>query len=214
MQVVNIGGELRLILLFLLALTKLSSTSAWLSRSSYRTGCLLSKSYIRQTEMMMLLNLPPPRHQLGHRLSDKSWQSYLNTLMSTSAVTWRRVVPTLTIAGSFLLGNVAPSIAGEWNDRNRLAAETWRTVDQLYMDRTFNGQDWFKLRQSIVKKTYESDDAVYTAIKDMLSKLGDKYTRYLPPSQYEALMGSAQGQLIGIGVELGTREGECRLSVV
>eukprot|EP01039_Chlorochromonas_danica_P007141 gene7141-7894_t len=126
--------------------------------------------------------------------------------MSKSAVNWRRVVPTLTIAGSFLLGNVAPSTAGEWNDRNRLAAETWRTVDQLYMDRTFNGQDWFHLRQSIVKKTYDSDEAVYTAIKEMLNKLGDKYTRYLPPSQYETLMGSAQGQLIGIGVELGTRE--------
>ena len=36
----------------------------------------------------------------------------------------------------------------------------------------------------------------------MTAKLGDKYTRFLPPAQYNALLNSAQGQLIGLGLEL------------
>ena len=45
------------------------------------------------------------------------------------------------------------------------------------MTRTFNGQDWFKLRQDVVKKNYNNDDQLYTDLKDLLGKLGDKYTR-------------------------------------
>ena len=33
-------------------------------------------------------------------------------------------------------------------ERHRLVAEAWRTVDKLYVDRTFNGHDdWFRMRQ-------------------------------------------------------------------
>lgn len=90
----------------------------------------------------------------------------------------------------------------EWTDRNRLAAEAWRTVDDLMYDRTFNGMDWFRLRQDIVLKSYKSDEEVYTSIKEMLLKLGDKYTRYLTPAQYSALINSAQGELTGVGIQL------------
>lgn len=60
----------------------------------------------------------------------------------------------------------------QWSDYNRIAADTWRTVDELFLDRTFNNQDWFQLRQQIVKRTYKSDEEVYDAIKVMMSKLG------------------------------------------
>lgn len=48
----------------------------------------------------------------------------------------------------------------QWDDRNRLAAELWRTVDEIYYDRSFNGNDWFAIRQSIVKKSYKNDEEV------------------------------------------------------
>ena len=67
----------------------------------------------------------------------------------------------------------------DWDDRNRLAAETWRAVDKIYYERSFNNQDWFKLRQEVVKKKYSSDEQLYSSLKDMLAKLGDKYTRKL-----------------------------------
>lgn len=99
-----------------------------------------------------------------------------------------------------------------WTDRNRLASEVWRKVDESYYERTFGGQDWFALRQEIVKRKYNSDEDVYKALQTMLLKIGDKYTRYLPPAQYNALMNSALGELVGIGVELeATSEGNVKI---
>ena len=108
------------------------------------------------------------------------------------------VVPSLLVPCSFM----GASLAAEWTDRNRLAAETWRVVDEAYVDRTFNGKDWFKLRQELVKRDYKSDEELFVALKSMLSNLGDPYTRYLPPAQYSALINSAVGELTGVGLEL------------
>mmetsp|Transcript_17027 Transcript_17027/g.28550 ORF Transcript_17027/g.28550 Transcript_17027/m.28550 type:complete len:452 (+) Transcript_17027:43-1398(+) len=108
----------------------------------------------------------------------------------------------LAAASSFNFLDVASVSAIDWTDRNRLAAETWRTVDEIYFDRTFNGQDWYKMRQDVVMKNYQSDEEVYTNLQSMLAKLGDKYTRYLNPAQYAALLSSAKGELTGLGVEL------------
>lgn len=108
----------------------------------------------------------------------------------------------LVISCSMLVSFHAPAYAEEWTDKNRLAAEAWRAVDEIYYDRTFSGNDWFKLRQEIVKKDYKTDEEVYKSIASMLLKLGDKYTRFLAPAQYTALMNSAQGELTGVGLEL------------
>ena len=108
----------------------------------------------------------------------------------------------LVIGCSMLVSSNSPVMAGDWTDQNRLAAEAWRAVDEIYYDRTFNGNDWFKLRQEIVKKDYKTDEEVYKNIASMLTKLGDKYTRFLAPAQYTALMNSAQGELTGVGLEL------------
>ena len=108
----------------------------------------------------------------------------------------------LVVGCSLFVSSRAPTMADEWTDRNRLAAEAWRAVDEIYYDRTFNGNDWFKLRQEIVKKDYKTDEEVYKNIANMLTKLGDKYTRFLAPAQYTALMNSAQGELTGVGLEL------------
>ena len=43
---------------------------------------------------------------------------------------------------------------------------------------------------------------LYTSIKNALAKLNDKYTRYLPPAQYQNLVNSATGELTGVGLEL------------
>lgn len=106
-----------------------------------------------------------------------------------------------SLLSTFLLP-LAPAQAIEWTSFNRAAAEVWRTVDDLYLDRSFNGKDWFALRQQLVKRNYESETDFSSAMKDALMQLGDKYTRYLTPAQYDALLSSAQGSLVGIGAEL------------
>lgn len=75
------------------------------------------------------------------------------------------------------------ALAEDFDDRSRVAAEAWRKVDELFFDRTFNGQDWFQLRQKLVKKHYTSDSELFANLKQVFSQLGDKYTRYLTPAQ-------------------------------
>lgn len=90
----------------------------------------------------------------------------------------RTLILLSTILSANLLTSGCPVKASDfsWTDRNRLAAETWRAVDEGYFDRTFGGQDWFKLRQEVVKKNYNSDEELYKSLASMVSKLGDKYT--------------------------------------
>jgi carboxyl-terminal processing protease len=72
-------------------------------------------------------------------------------------------------------------------------AEAWRLVDNSFIDRTFNGQDWFKLRQDNVGRKYKNMDEARTAIANMIGNLGDKYTRYLSPSKYQSLRQFSHG---------------------
>ena len=96
---------------------------------------------------------------------------------------------------------VSQAVAG-LTDEQQLVADVWKRVDKLYLDRTFNGQDWFALRQAALKKTYKTTAQVYDGIKAMLEPLGDPYTRFLPPSQYDSLFGLATGSVAGVGVSL------------
>ena len=88
----------------------------------------------------------------------------------------------------------------------KFVAEAWRTVDATYLDRTFGNQDWFKIRQDLVSKAkkFKTMDEAQQAVSDMMSSLGDKYTRYLPPAKYQSLVDSATGTLAGVGVEIAT----------
>lgn len=124
----------------------------------------------------------------------------------TSSVSWaRRGLGALVVSLGITGYHPGTSLADSgWDDRNRLAAEVWRTVDDLFYDRSFNNVDWFKLRQSTVRKHYSSDAELYASLQDMVGRLGDKYTRYLSPAQYAALLSSSQGSLVGLGVELGS----------
>jgi hypothetical protein len=88
------------------------------------------------------------------------------------------------------------------SDEQKVVAEAWRLVDNSFLDRTFNGQDWFQLRQEYVKQKYKSPEDAHDAIETMVSKLGDKYTRYLSPSKYQSLVDTATGTLAGVGIEI------------
>ena len=119
-------------------------------------------------------------------------------------MTTRRVAAAVCSAALAYFPNprVTPAAPTQLEPANRLAAQTWRAVDELFYDRTFNGQDWFGLRQSVVKRRYGSDSEAYRALDEMVARLGDKYTRFLTPAQYSAVMNSAVGELVGVGVEL------------
>lgn len=99
-----------------------------------------------------------------------------------------------------VLSNPMPSLP--LSDAQRLVAEAWRLVHNVYVDKTFNNLDWFSVRMKAVKRKYASINDAYSAISDMLALLADPYTRFLTPQQYASLTSTATGEVAGVGVEM------------
>ena len=127
-----------------------------------------------------------------------SWKQALQSFGAAAliAVTTATFAPPPVDAASY----------GSLTDEQKFVAEAWRTVDSTYLDRTFNGQDWFQLRESYVKKKYKNMAEAQSAVTEMIATLGDKYTRYLSPAKYQSMVDSATGTLAGVGVEIATNK--------
>lgn len=81
--------------------------------------------------------------------------------------------------------------------------EVWQTIDHEYVDGTFNHTDWQAARQRLLSQNYTSREQAYDAIRTALKQLGDPYTRFLDPKQYQALNEqSIVGELSGIGIQM------------
>jgi carboxyl-terminal processing protease len=119
------------------------------------------------------------------------------------------VVSILCVSAALTLNAPPPAVASSYDAmtaEQRTVAEAWRLVDFSFIDRTFNGQDWFKLRQDNVGRKYKSMEEAQGAISTMIGTLGDKYTRYLSPSKYQSLVDAATGTLAGVGIEISTNK--------
>lgn len=92
--------------------------------------------------------------------------------------------------------------------------QVWQLVNREYVDGTFNHTNWQATRQSLLSKNYTSREQAYTAIREALKKLGDPYTRFLDPKQYQALTDQTSGELSGIGIRMELNEKTKRLTVV
>ena len=118
------------------------------------------------------------------------------------------VAPVTTLAGALTLA-VGVERADAVTNEQLLYLEAWRAVDRAYVDKTFNGQSWFRVREDVLKKKkLLSREDTYGEIKSMLASLGDPFTRFLEPDQYKALKGATSGgSLVGCGVEVSFRSG-------
>ncbi|QSJ19540.1 S41 family peptidase [Nostoc sp. UHCC 0702] len=95
-----------------------------------------------------------------------------------------------------------------------LVDQVWQVVNREYVDGSFNKQDWQATRQSLLSKNYSSNEEAYVAIREALQKLGDPYTRFMDPKQYEALTSQTSGEVSGIGIRMELNEKTKRLTVV
>lgn len=131
----------------------------------------------------------------------------IHTKKTTTANSFKHATASCALALTLL--SASPALAynsynGALSDEQKLVAEAWRLVDNSFLDRTFNGQDWFQLRESYVHKTpYKSFTEAQHSIEQMVATLGDKYTRYLSPAKYQSIVDTATGTLAGIGVQIG-----------
>jgi carboxyl-terminal processing protease len=95
-----------------------------------------------------------------------------------------------------------------------LVDQVWQLVNREYVDGSFNQQDWQATRQSLLSKDYGSKEEAYVAIREALQQLGDPYTRFLDPKQYEALTSQTSGEVSGIGIRMEINEQTKRLTVI
>jgi len=92
--------------------------------------------------------------------------------------------------------------------------QSWRIVNQAYIDQTFNHQNWWFIREEFLEKPLTNREATYKAVTDMLAYLDDPYTRLLPPQQYGSLKLNTSGELSGVGLQIDLEPKTGKLEVV
>lgn len=92
--------------------------------------------------------------------------------------------------------------------------EVWQIVNSEFVDREFNHVDWKIKRQELLRGQYTDQKTAYKAIRKSLKDLGDPYTRFLNPEEYEELTSQTSGELSGIGIRLGIDQKTSKLIVV
>jgi carboxyl-terminal processing protease len=125
----------------------------------------------------------------------------------------RRLALALLCSLLLLGGNPAPASA--LNDGQQLVVESWRLVNQSYVDpERFDTIHWKRLRQKALERPIQSSADAYDAIDWMLAPIGDPYTRLLRPSDFTALKASTQGSVSGVGLQLGIRQDDTAVVVI
>lgn len=101
------------------------------------------------------------------------------------------------------------------NDGQQLVVESWRLVNQSYVDpERFETIHWKRLRQKALERPIQTSAEAYDAIDWMLEPIGDPYTRLLRPADYTALKSSTQGSVSGVGLQLGIRQNDTAIVVI
>ena len=119
------------------------------------------------------------------------------------------------LASAILIVLIASPQALALNDAQQLVVESWRLVNQGYLDpEQFDRIRWKRLRQKALENTIESSEEAYSAIEAMLLPLNDPYTRLLRPADYEVMKASNEGNLSGVGLQLGHRQDSNAIVVI
>ena len=95
-----------------------------------------------------------------------------------------------------------------------LIDEVWQIIDKKYVDATFNQLDWSSIRNEYLDRSYTDDEAAYKAIREMLEKLNDPYTRFMDPEEFKNMQIDTSGELTGVGIQLAQDEETKKLLVV
>ena len=144
-------------------------------------------------------------------------QVLINPMAKTEKTKFKyleRLISALAIFVLFFNILVTPALG--LNDGQQLVLESWSLVNEGYLDPDiFEKVHWKRLRQKALEKPIESSQEAYAAIEEMLSPLGDPYTRLLIPNDYKAMKASNLGSEInGVGLQLGARNEDGEIVVI
>ncbi|KAK9811756.1 hypothetical protein WJX72_009554 [[Myrmecia] bisecta] len=84
----------------------------------------------------------------------------------------------------------------------RTLVEAWTIVSDSFVDSGYGGRNWDEELSHGLMSAYTAKDgnAAYNQISNMLDKLGDPYTRIVPPSEYRDFRVSSDGEVQGVGL--------------
>ncbi len=94
-----------------------------------------------------------------------------------------------------------------------LIDEVWQLIDNDYVDSSFNSVNWDEVRTSYLNRSYTDQEEAYTAVREMLEKLDDPYTRFMDPQEFSNMQIDTSGELTGVGITI-TQDGETKEIVV
>lgn len=95
-----------------------------------------------------------------------------------------------------------------------LVDEVWQIVNRTYVDGTFNQVDWQGVRRDYLNRNYKTSEEAYKAIREMLKKLQDPYTRFMDPEEFQAMQIDTSGELTGVGIQLAKDQETKQLVVI
>jgi len=95
-----------------------------------------------------------------------------------------------------------------------LVDEVWQIIDRQYVDGTFNQLDWKAVRNDYLNRSYAKKEDAYKAIREMLKKLDDPYTRFMDPEEFKNMQIDTSGELTGVGIQLAQDEETKKLMVI
>ncbi|XVE81967.1 hypothetical protein DITRI_Ditri15bG0109000 [Diplodiscus trichospermus] len=164
--------------------------------------CRLNKSFSSQFGFFSASHGAP----LRFRKRTSSFQEVMSCsekIREHVSVVFLRLVASILLVTSV---SISVSNTPSWalSEENLLFLEAWRTIDRAYVDKTFNGQSWFRYRENALRnEPMNNREETYTAIKKMLATLNDPFTRFLEPEKFKSLRSGTQGALTGVGLSIG-----------
>jgi carboxyl-terminal processing protease len=127
-----------------------------------------------------------------------------------------RTIKLLTALGatSLLVSQSSSPVAAALEESPKTVIdEVWQIISSEFVDPDFNHVDWKVKRQELLRGDYQDQQTAYKAIRQSLEGLGDPYTRFLDPAEYEELSSQTSGELSGIGIRLGIAKQTKKLTV-
>ena len=93
------------------------------------------------------------------------------------------------------------------NENQQLINDIWFAITAQYYDPTYNGMGengWRQVRNDAITLAGENPKKLTSSqaksvIDDMISKLNDPYTKYLPQEQYDSITSYTKGGVSGVG---------------
>lgn len=118
-----------------------------------------------------------------------------------SSLVWILGATVLALPAGRSLAEAPPPVALK-DSPKAVLDEAWQIIEAEYVDAGFNKVDWQQVRQQLLGQNYTNRSQAYRALQQAIQRLGDPYTRFLDPQQYQNLTNQTAGEFSGVGIRL------------